>query len=237
MNTRAPRRSRRAFSLIEMLMAFTISATLLAASLVALDAMFKRYTVISDSASTHVISRVVMHRIMSMIRTGSEFGPYPADVLDASQNPADYTRIQFVSRNDAETGTRQVTTIERREPVTVTLGDDRYTQRGPFVLWLVIDTNTNGVVSRQERPLIDGVLNARFNLEYEPGPRLVRATVDLTIAPQSSQYAKYDTSSGAWTMMVYNPATQSWDERRMISSDLPSESIRLVASTSPRQDR
>lgn len=231
------RSARRGFSLIEMLMAFTISATLLAASLVALDAMFKRFSVISDSASTHVISRVVMHRIMAMIRTGSEFGPYPADVLDASQNPADYSRIQFVSRNDPANGVRQVTTIERREPVTVALGEDRYQQRGPFVLWLIIDTNTNGTVSRYERPLIDGLLAANFNMEYEPGPRLVRATVDLTISPQGSQYARYDTSTSVWTMMVYDEVSRSWKERQMTTSDLPSESIRLVASASPRQDR
>lgn len=224
----------RGFSLIEMLLALTISATLLAASLVALDAMFKRYSAISDSASTHVVSRVVMHRILAMIRTGTEFGPYPADVLDAAQNPADYNRIQFVSKNDPATGTRQVTSVERREPQTVSLGGENYQQRGPWVLWLVIDTSVNGVVTRQERPLLDGVLNAVFNLQYEPGPRLVRATVDLTIAPQGSQYAKYDTSSASWTMMVYDEASRSWRERVMMSSDLPSESIRLVASTSPR---
>lgn len=227
----------RGFSLIEMLIALTISATLLSASLVALDAMFKRYTAISDAASTHVVSRVVMHRILSMIRTGSEFGPYPADVLDVSQNPHDYDRIQFVSKTDAATNMRQVTSIERRTPTMVTLGDQRYQQRGPYVLYLVIDTSIGGVVTRQERPLIDGVLNAVFNLEYEPGPRLVRATIDLTISPQGSQYAKYDSSSGAWTLTVYDETTHSWRERQMTSSDLPSESIRLVGSASPRQDR
>ncbi|MGQ0628840.1 MAG: PilW family protein, partial [Phycisphaerales bacterium] len=118
-----PGRGRRGFSLIEMLVALTISSTLLAATLVALDVMFKRYTVVADSAGTHVVSRMVMHRILSMVRTGREFGPYPVDVLDPSQNPGTYDRMEFVSREDEEAGVREVTRLERREAGRATLGN------------------------------------------------------------------------------------------------------------------
>jgi prepilin-type N-terminal cleavage/methylation domain-containing protein len=56
------RRHRRGFSLVEMLVALTITATLLTAALTALDAGFKGYKFTTDGASTHVVSRITMHR-------------------------------------------------------------------------------------------------------------------------------------------------------------------------------
>src|SRR5262249_54498554 len=51
---------RRGFSMVEMLIALTISSLLLTACLVALDTMFKFYETTSEEASTHVVSRLVM---------------------------------------------------------------------------------------------------------------------------------------------------------------------------------
>ncbi|HZW10885.1 MAG TPA: prepilin-type N-terminal cleavage/methylation domain-containing protein [Phycisphaerales bacterium] len=60
----------RAFSVVELLVALTISSLLLTATLVALDASFKSYKVTTESASSHVVARMVMHRMTTMIRTG-----------------------------------------------------------------------------------------------------------------------------------------------------------------------
>src|SRR5690606_2285844 len=78
---------RRGFSLIEMLVALAITSALLSASLAALDTSFKSYQMTSQSASTHVVTRIVMHRMRSMIRVGTEFGPFPEDVFATEQNP------------------------------------------------------------------------------------------------------------------------------------------------------
>jgi len=72
----------------------------------------------SESASTHVVSRIVMARVMALIRTGKEFGPFPADVLDSAQNPLVSTFVEFVSLDNAATGQRQITRIERRTGTT-----------------------------------------------------------------------------------------------------------------------
>lgn len=192
---------KRGFSLVEMLIALAISAALLSASLAALDASFKSYQTTSEAASTHVVSRIVMHRLMTLIRTGKEFGPYPVDVLDPAQNPLVSTFIEFVSAEDHQgAGTRQITRIERRSEAD-----------GSLTLWHIRTEFLNGtVVETFERPLITGLQEAMFTLEYDVGPRLRRATVDLTITPN-------DLGDIA------------------IGGVMDTPTIRMVSSTSPRQ--
>ena len=193
----------RGFSLIEVLVSLAITGTLLTATLAALDTSFKSYKSTTEGASTNVITRMVMHRLMTMIRTGSEFGPYPVDPLDRAQNPVDSTFIEFVSINDPNTLRRQVLRVERR--------DAAIAAEGPFELWYVQVDFTNGVeTSRIQRPLLTGVQQVRFELEYDVGPRLKTATVDLTVRANDFQDAQ-------------------------IQGDLETPSIRLVSSVSPRR--
>lgn len=225
---------RRGFSIVELLVALTISSTLLTAMMVALDVMFKRYKVISDQASTHVIARVVMHRLLSMIRTGREFGPFPSDVLDRSQNPADYDRMQFVSLDDAATDSREITTIETRVPSALVVGGISTMQRGPRVLWLVTELTAGAAAPvRTERPLMDGIIAARFNLEYEPGPRLKRATVDLTFMPQGNAYSQIDPATGQVSRSVTLPDGTKVD-RQLMFSDAGTPVVRLISTAAPR---
>ena len=74
-------RTRRGFNLVELLIALAITAALLSAVMVALRASFMSYQMTTEVASTHTISRLIMSRMLTMIRTGSEFGPYPDDPL------------------------------------------------------------------------------------------------------------------------------------------------------------
>lgn len=225
----------RGFSIAEMLMALTISATLLSAALVALDVMFKRYTAIADSASTHVVARTVMHRMLTMIRTGSEFGPFPDDVLDGDENPLNTNMIEFLSRVDPVSGMREVTRLERRTSSTmVTPGGERLELRGPNTLWLVITREVDGVATLDERPLLDGVVDAVFNLEYAPGPRLVRATIDLTIEPRSSEIATFDAQTGTWNVTSVDPDTGQRVVQTVARGGNGPPTIRMIASTSPR---
>src|SRR5262245_43037990 len=73
--------SLRGFSLIEMLIALAICAALLTCTMVALNASFTAYQATTEVASTHTIGRLVMHRMLALIRTGQEFGPYPTNPL------------------------------------------------------------------------------------------------------------------------------------------------------------
>jgi len=197
-----PRGTRRGFSLVEMLIAFTISALLMTACLVALDSSFKSYETTTESASTHVVSRLVMHRIMAMIRQGEEFGPYPGGVVIPTRIDSDY--VEFVSyRNDA-TGERQVTRLEKAEDPQAPDTYQLQYQRWDYV---------NGVLQQTfTYPLIRNLKEARFTLEYDIGPRLTRATVDLSIKPDD----------------VSTVATN-------IHTELQSPVVRLISSASPRK--
>lgn len=196
-------RSGRGFSLIEMMVALAISAALLTASLAALDTSFKSYQQTSETASTHVVTRIVTHRVLTMIRTGREFAPYPLDVLDQTQNPMFSNSIEFVSDEDEATNYRQVTRIFAELDPDATDGSQR--------LMLTLDEFTDGVLTTSEtRPLLRGVLDATFTLEYDVGPRLMRATMDLTVESSDLGGASLNAN---------------WD----------TPTLRLVASASPRR--
>ena len=198
------RRSRpRGFTLVEMLIALTISATLLTATLAAFDASWRAYKHTTEAASTHVVSRIVTHSVLSLIRTGTEFGPYPEDVLDAGQNPLTSTFMEFVAEADRAAGLDRITRLERRS----VQGADN-----EFELWYVLlDGSADPPSVIEERPLLNGVREVMFILEYDVGPRLRRATVDLTIVPNDVE----DIRTGA------------------LGDETPA--IRLVASAVPRQ--
>jgi len=194
----------RAFSLVEMLVALMISSLLLTASLAALDASFKSYKVTTESASSQVVARMVMYRLTTMIRTGEEFGPYPVNpILDPVLVP-DPPAIEFVTNRDVDTGEATVVRVERRDAP-----DGSAT---PYELWFVQSQTLNGDVvgTPEEHPLIKNVQNITFTLYYDVGPRLRRATIDLTIRPDDLKDAA-------------------------IGAGLDSPSMRLVTTVAPRR--
>lgn len=190
------------FSIVEMLIALAITSSLLTATLAAFDASWRSYKYTTEAASSHVVSRIVITRLLTMIRTGAEFGPFPDDVYDTTQNPLTSNSIEFIAEADRVAGNDRVTRIERRA---APMPD------GPFELWYVLlDASTEPATVVEERPLIRNVAEAMFIMEYEPGPRLIRATVDLTINPNDDR-----------------------DMRVGVGGATPT--IRLVASAIPRQ--
>lgn len=155
-----------------MLMALAISATLLTATMLALDASFMAYQTTTEQASTHTIGRLTMNRILTLIRTGQEFGPFPLDPLDAVVE-SDF--MSFITPNG------QLMTLDWMEAeealyVEVRDGDD------PDVLisrQLILE----GVIAQTDE---DGDPVPPFTLEYEFGRTLHRATVDLAIRPDDN---------------------------------------------------
>jgi len=198
-----PRRrtpARRAFSLVEVLIALTITATLLTATMAALDASFKSYKANSESAATNVVARIVMQRLTGMIRTGDSFGPYPANPILTPNIQSDW--IEFVTFRDPVQGIERIIRLEAREAAGAT---------GPFELWYTVTTMVNGAFeSSQEAPLLTGLNQVLFDLEYDVGPRLRRVTVDLIIQPETGG----DMAIGV--------------------GRLETPTIRMVASASPR---
>lgn len=222
----------RGLSLIEMMIALTISVTLMTATLAALDTMFKGYQQTTESASTNVISRIVMARLTSMVRTGSGFGPLPADVLDSAENPIASDYFQFASARDADGVPREVIRIEYRVPAGLAASDEDWGTNPPLRTWAVADGPPDplwpGVAGElwfvrldvtedppavlQENPLISGVRSAIFTMHYDIGPALTRASIDMTIEPDDSRDLTVHSDLGT------------------------AQTFRLVASAAPRGD-
>ena len=120
----APRRrlARRGFNLVEMLIALAITAALLAATMVALDASFMAYQSTTEVASTHTIGRLTMHRILALVRTGIEFTPVPDDPRN-SVCESDYL--------DIRTPDGAIISIEWREEDAEEHERDHHHQQGP----------------------------------------------------------------------------------------------------------
>lgn len=185
----ATRPASRGFSLIEMLIALAISSALLTSMMVALDTMFKGYQQTSGTVSTNVVARIAVNRILAMVRTGSDFGPFPADVLDSAENPLRADYFEYVSRRNTAGVATEITRVEHRYPghdallrtwnPTEEPPDLDFIPTGPGALWLVtINPATN---ARVETMLLPNVRSAHFTMNFAVGPRLNRATVDLVI--------------------------------------------------------
>ena len=144
------------FSLVEMLIALAISATLLVATFTALSACFRAYQATTEQASTHVVGRVIMHRIMALVRNGVDFGPIPEDARDRYVVGDE---ILFVDKAGREIGLR----LDRDSSALLMHIDD-----GPEQLLL------EGLSG----PIDD---SGAFTLEFENGVKLVRASFDLTV--------------------------------------------------------
>lgn len=212
-------RVRRGFSLIEMLIAISISAALMTSMMVALDTMFKGYQQTSGAVSTNVVSRLAINRVLGMIRTGSDFGPFPTDVLDNARNPLRADYFEYVSRRNPTTNAvTEITRVEFRYPghdallrswgASSPAPELTFSPTGTGSLWLV--TLVPGSNTRTDTMLLPNVRSAEFTMSYDVGPKLTRATVDLVI--ESLEHPDIELEAGA------APAT-----------------IRLVASAMPRR--
>lgn len=176
---------RRAFSMIELLIALSISSMLLTATMVALDASFKGYQATTESASTHVVARIMMHRLLAMIRTGTDFGPYPTNPLLDPDITSDY--IQMVTENGQVIEVRY---FADQQQIAVVLNP--------------------GEADEEIQPMLGGVSACTFDLTYDVGPRLLKASIDITIEPND-------------------------DVSLSLEGDENVPPIRLVASVSPRR--
>ena len=177
--------ARRAFNLVEMLIALAIAAALLTATMVALNASFMAYQTTTEVASTHTIGRLTMHRILALIRTGDDFGPFPTSPLQ-SVVTSDF--IEFMTPND------DVLTLMWKETADVpngfTQGNALYvitTEGGVDTPYLLLE----GVVPQYDNATPPNRIKP-FTLEFEKGRVLYRATIDMTVKPDDNMSVELD---------------------------------------------
>jgi len=153
-------RCARGFSLVEMLIALAISAALLVAVLSALVASFRAYHAPTEQASTHVVGRVIMHRMMALVRNSVDFGPLPEDARDRYVVTDEFV---FVDEDGREIALRL--------------------DRAASALLMQVDDASEQLLLEGVRGPVDGTGEAvgAFTLEFENGTTLVRASFDLTV--------------------------------------------------------
>lgn len=209
---------RRGFSLIDMLLALAISGMSLAATFEALHVSFMNYQSITDTASSHVVARIMMHRTLALIRTGTDFGPFPADVLVDPVVQSDF--IEFVSQRDNFGNPTRIMRIEFRQAAGAPIGE----------LWLVL-IDPVGINPDNEQLMLDSVEAVQFRMRYDVGPSLKLCTVDLTLRPNDTIEQGVDSDDdGDIDQNDVNADTDVYGDSTAV------QRIRLVASASPRQD-
>lgn len=171
------RSSRRGFNLIELLIALGITAALLTSTMVALNASFVAYQRTTEEASTHTIARLAMHRLLTLIRTGQDFGPFPAD---PTITVVESNFIEFVDANGQGMALEWVENPVAGRPV----GEALY----------VVLFDINGAETAAHL-LLEGVIAQTdaggdpvppFILDYELGRIVNRVRVDLMVVPDDN---------------------------------------------------
>ncbi len=152
-----------------MLIALAITGALLSATMVALDASFMAYQSTTEVASTHTVSRLIMNRMLTLIRTGQEFGPFPAD---PQQTFVYSPEIQFYIPDENGALNDLIT-------LSYVPGDE--------TLYVMINNDP-----AKTYPLLEGVTDCEFTMEYELGRILHRATIDMTIVPDDNMSVDLD---------------------------------------------
>lgn len=161
-------RRARGVSMIELLLALAISAMLLTATMVAVDASFHAYAVAAESASTQASTRLTTHRLLTLLRTSTAHGPLEADA--SSTPPATLSGdtvtspyIELIDPND------RLVRIEYRP--------------GVQELWVISQPAGGGLPVAQ--PILRGVTAATFYCRRRKDSEgvlvLDRATMDLTV--------------------------------------------------------
>lgn len=154
--------------MIEVLISISIVSVLMTSVMFSLQASFHAYQETTESASRDTIARLTMNALLSMVRTGSEFGPVPYNVITSPIVESDY--IEFITA--------------RGDYVRVEYVEDDTT------LYVVIDPDGEA----QREVLASGVLPVYdeetrlppFTLHYVVGPRLYRVTIDLMFGEDSA---------------------------------------------------
>lgn len=178
-------RARRGFNLIELMIALAITASLLSAVMVAIDASFMAYQTTTEVASAQTVTRLVVNRASTLIRTGYEFAPYPLNPQVDSVIESDW--IEFQDPNGAIYKLDWVPAEEilyiHRDPE----GDGTYIVPPSILL--------ENMVKQFEAPNGDDTNDyiEPFTLEWEPGKaRLFRCTIDLAVVPDDNMSVDLD---------------------------------------------
>jgi prepilin-type N-terminal cleavage/methylation domain-containing protein len=163
--------AQRAMSLVELLIALAITALLLTATMVAIDASFQAYAAAAQTASTQTATRMVVHRLLTLVRTSTAHGP----LLEVASGPMPVTLVgnllqsPYIELIDTK---GRLLRVEYRSDVQQ--------------LWVLTEQSDGTAV---EEPMLGGVTACSFHLSRRKDNDgvwvLERGSLDMTVEPDS----------------------------------------------------
>ena len=185
-------RSRGGFSIPELLIALTISATLLLATMFALGVSFTAFQSTTRSVSTGVTGRILIERLQALIRTGVDFGPLPGSPLDSIVSSDTIT----INMGDGDWVTL------RWDPPTETLF---WEQDGDS--WPLLESVTQ-LPPGEITPI------SPFTLEFKDGRWLNRAVIDLVVEHDEAQDITIEGDRNDQFRLIGSamPRAAAWDQ-------------------------
>jgi prepilin-type N-terminal cleavage/methylation domain-containing protein len=165
----------RGLSLVELLIALAISAMLLTATMVAIDASFQAYAAAAETASTQTATRMVVNRLLTLIRTSTAHAPLlddptdtpPVVLLADGQTIESYYLTLLNAQGD-------LIRIEYRDSTHLTT---------PNELWMIMDPAGGG--TQVQQPIMGGVTDCKFYTHRRTDNAgvlvLERGSIDMTV--------------------------------------------------------
>ena len=183
----------RGLSLIELLISLSITAVLLTATMVAVDASFMAYASAAEQASTQASTRLVIHRVVSLIRTSTAHGPLT--VGDTTALASDPTIS--ITGNTITSNFIQLVDSRGRLLTVEYIADEQRVD---------VTTSQLDESNPQTNALISGVTNCQFvgrRRETNEGLWILeRATMDLTVVPADDTTLTMENGPGVAVRMI-----------------------------------
>jgi len=160
----------RGLSLVEMMVSLAITAALLTATMVAIDASFKAYAIAAESASTQTATRMVVNRMLTMMRTSTAHGPMLAGTgVTVSGNVVTSPYIEIIPPGIQSERLYRISYDDVAQQINLT----------------EIDFSSGSDVTVQTQPIIGGVTDCEFQLlrrrDNDGVWVLERGSVDFTV--------------------------------------------------------
>jgi type II secretory pathway pseudopilin PulG len=176
-NHKSPRHA--GLSIIELLVSLAITAMLLTATMVAIDASFQAYAAAAETASTQTATRMVTNRLLAMMRTSTAHGPLLED-------PTDIPPIVLLA--DGETIESYYITLLNPQGEFIRVEYRAATDE--LWYWRDDDGSFTFEAGETQQPIMGGVTDAKFYIHrrFDSDGVLVleRGSLDMTVVADPS---------------------------------------------------
>jgi len=191
----------RGLSLVELLISLAITSMLLTATMVAIGASFQAYAAAAETASKQTATRMVTHRLLTLMRTSTAHGPlepssstdWPVTTVNGDANMLESKHIELI--DDAGNFVRVEYRADEQE------------------LWVI--TEPYGTSDEQAHPLLGGVTDCKFHVRRRIDEHgvlvLERGSVQLQVERDEDNTLALETSSNTTIHIIASTRPRKLD--------------------------